>query len=53
MLGPNGEHFKGIPEQVLDLDRIESIFGVQGYHGCIEKEKFFGPLGRFSKDRPE
>jgi iron complex transport system ATP-binding protein len=53
MLGANGAYFEGVPEQVLDLGRIESIFGIQGYHGCIEKEKFFVPLGKFSKDRPE
>ena len=53
MLGSNGVFFEGAPEQVLDLGRIESVFGVQGYHGCIEKEKFFVPLGQYSKDRPQ
>ena len=53
LLGSNGAFFKGLPEQVLDSGRIESIFDVQGYQGRIQKEKFFVPLGRFSKDCPE
>jgi len=53
LLGANEAFFEGPPEQVLDSGRIESIFGVQGHQGRIEKEKFFVPLGQFSKDRPE
>ncbi|MBC8379437.1 MAG: ABC transporter ATP-binding protein [Planctomycetes bacterium] len=53
LLGANEAYFEGPPEQILDSGRIESIFGVQGYQGRIQKEKFFVPLGRFSKDRPE
>ncbi len=52
LLGSDEAFFQGPPEQVLDSGRIESIFGVQGYQGRIQKEKFFVPLGRFSKDRP-
>jgi iron complex transport system ATP-binding protein len=53
LLGANEAFFEGPPERVLDSGRIESTFGVQGYQGRIEKEKFFVPLGQFSKDRPE
>jgi iron complex transport system ATP-binding protein len=52
LLGANETFFEGQPEQVLESGRIESIFGVQGHQGRIQKEKFFVPLGRFSKDRP-
>ncbi len=52
LLGSDEAFFEGPPEQVLDAGRIESIFSVQGYQGRIQKEKFFVPLGRFSKDRP-
>ncbi|MHC4290672.1 MAG: ABC transporter ATP-binding protein [Planctomycetota bacterium] len=52
LLGPDGSYFQGSPEKVLDSSQIQSIFGVQGHQGLIEKRKFFVPLGRFSKDRP-
>lgn len=51
LLGSEGVFFQGPPEQVLDSGRIQSIFGVRGYQGQIEKRKFFVPLGQFSKDR--
>jgi len=53
LLGSDATFFEGLPEQVLDSGRIESGFGVTGYQGRIRKEKFFVPLGRFSKDQPE
>ena len=53
LLGSEATFFEGLPEQVLDSGRIESAFGVRGYQGRIQKEQFFVPLGRFSKDRPE
>ena len=53
LLGANGAFSHGSPEEVLDPGRIESIFGVQGYHGQLRKRKFFIPLGQFSMDRPE
>ncbi|MEN8127964.1 MAG: ABC transporter ATP-binding protein [Planctomycetota bacterium] len=53
LLGPEGDFFQGPPEGVLDSGQIQSIFGVRGYQGQIQKRKFFVPLGQFSKDLPE
>ena len=53
LLGPEGAFFEGPPEEVLDSGQIQSVFGVNGYQGQIQKRNFFVPLGRFSKDRPE
>jgi iron complex transport system ATP-binding protein len=52
LLGTKGAFFQGPPEDILESGQIQSVFGVQGHQGRIEKEKFFLPLGRFSKDRP-
>jgi len=53
LLGSEGAFFQGLPEEVLDSGQIQSIFGVQGHQGQLQKRKFFIPLGRFSMDRPE
>lgn len=52
LLGADGAYFQGIPEEVLDAGRIETVFHVKGYQGLINREKFFVPLGQFSKDHP-
>lgn len=52
LLGSEGKSFQGSPEEVLDIQHIEETFGVKGYQGQIQQEKFFLPLGQFSKDRP-
>ncbi|MHC5082879.1 MAG: ABC transporter ATP-binding protein [Planctomycetota bacterium] len=53
LLAGGGSSCQGSPEEVFDSGQIESVFDVKGYQGRIQKEKFFIPLGRFSKDRPE
>jgi iron complex transport system ATP-binding protein len=53
LLGAEGAFFQGLPEQVLESGQIQSIFGVQGHQGQLQKRKFFIPLGHFSMDRPE
>ena len=53
LLGSGGAFFQGLPEEVLDSGRIQSIFDVYGYQGQLPKRKFFIPLGRFSMDHPE
>lgn len=53
LLGLDGSFSQGPPEEVLDSGQIQSVFGVQGCQGRIQRRKFFVPLGRFSKDRPE
>ena len=53
LLGPNGAFYQGSPENVLKTEQIQSVFGIRGYQGRIQKEKFFIPLGSFSKDRPQ
>jgi iron complex transport system ATP-binding protein len=52
LLGLDGVFFQGPPEQVLDSGQIQSIFGVQGHKGKLQKRNFFIPLGQFSMDRP-
>lgn len=53
LLGTDGRYFQGRPEDILDTHRIKEIFDVKGYQGHVCREKFFIPLGQFSKDRPE
>lgn len=50
LMARGGDCFQGCPEEVLDIAHIERTFGVRGYQGRIVKEKFFLPLGEFSKD---
>ena len=52
LLGSGGTYFQGTPEEVLNAERIEETFSVKGYQGLVCREKFFIPLGKFSKDRP-
>ena len=52
LLGTKGNYFQGSPEEVLAPPRIEEIFHVSGYQGLICREKFFIPLGKYSKDTP-
>ncbi len=52
LLGSGGTYFQGTPEEVLDAERIEETFSVKGYQGLVCREKFFIPLGKFSKDHP-
>ena len=52
LLGSDGSACQGSPEEVFDSGQIESAFDVKGYQGRIQREKFFIPLGRFSKDQP-
>lgn len=52
LLGAGGAYFQGVPEEVLNAERIEAVFSVKGYQGLVCREKFFIPLGRFSKDKP-
>ncbi len=52
LLGTGGTYFQGSPQEVLDVGRIRETFSVKGYQGLISREKFFMPLGEFSKDRP-
>ncbi len=53
LLANNGQYYQGEPKNVLDLAHIERTFDVKGYQGRIQREKFFLPLGRFSKDTAE
>lgn len=53
LLSNEGKSFQGSSEEVLDVRHIEETFGVKGYQGRIRREKFFLPLGRFSKDTAE
>ena len=53
LLANEGRYFHGEPENVLDLAHIEQTFDVKGHQGRIQREKFFLPLGRFSKDTAE
>ncbi len=53
LLGSEGKSYQGSPREVLDVRHIEETFGVKGYQGHIQQEKFFLPLGQFSKDRPQ
>ncbi|MHC4552210.1 MAG: ABC transporter ATP-binding protein [Planctomycetota bacterium] len=50
LLADEGKSYQGSPNEVLDVEHIERTFGVKGYQGRIRNEKFFLPLGRFSKD---
>lgn len=50
LLAGEGTSYQGSPSDVLDAEHIEQTFGVRGYQGRIRNEKFFLPLGRFSKD---
>jgi iron complex transport system ATP-binding protein len=52
LLGADGSYFQGSGREVLDAERIEAIFHVKGHQGLVCREKFFIPLGRFSKDSP-
>lgn len=52
LLGTGGTFFQGSPQAVLDVRRIEEVFHVKGHQGLVCREKFFIPLGQFSKDRP-
>jgi iron complex transport system ATP-binding protein len=53
LLGEKGAYFHGLPGEVLNPAQIQAVFGVRGYQGRIDKERFFMPLGNFSKDTPE
>lgn len=52
LLGADGRSFQGPPENVLNAQQIGEIFHVKVHQGLVCREKFFIPLGRFSKDRP-
>ncbi len=51
LLGSEGTYFQGQPDEVLTEKRIEHIFHVKGYQGRLSRQKFFLPLGQYSKDR--
>lgn len=52
LMASGGTSVQGDPSEVINIERIQSFFGVKGYHGTLKKEKFFIPLGDFSKDSP-
>lgn len=52
LLGTDGTYFHGSPETVLDASRIEEIYNVKVHQGLVYRERFFVPLGQYSKDTP-
>jgi len=52
LLATDGNCYKGTGRDVLGPETIEKVFGVTGFAGRIGTEKFFLPLGEFSRDRP-
>ncbi len=52
LLATDGNCYKGTGRDVLGAETIEKVFGVTGFAGRIGTEKFFLPLGKFARDRP-
>jgi len=49
MCAGTGYH-RGTCREVFSKDRIEEVFGVEGFTGQVGCENFFLPLGKFAKD---
>ncbi|KPL23859.1 MAG: hypothetical protein AMJ75_05110 [Phycisphaerae bacterium SM1_79] len=50
LLGPDSSYQYGYAADVFSAEQIERVFGVRGFTGRIDREKFFIPLGKFAKD---
>ena len=50
LLGADSSYSVGPCREVLSLEQIERVFGVQTFAGSMGQEKFFIPLGKFAKD---
>ncbi len=50
LLGADSSYHIGKIEDVFFPEQIEKVFGVRIFTGSIGQEKFFLPLGKFSKD---
>ncbi|MCI0498074.1 MAG: ABC transporter ATP-binding protein [Planctomycetales bacterium] len=52
LLGTDGAYIQGTPQTVLNCRQIEEIFEIKVFQGTVRREKFFVPLGHYSKDAP-
>ena len=50
LLGADSSYQYGYAADVFSAEQIERVFGVRGFTGRINHEKFFIPLGKFAKD---
>ncbi|MHC4691689.1 MAG: ABC transporter ATP-binding protein [Planctomycetota bacterium] len=50
LLGADSSYQYGYAADVFSAEQIERVFGVRGFTGRIDREKFFIPLGKFAKD---
>ena len=50
LLAGDGGYEAGRAREVLCAEQIEKVFGVRIFAGSVGQEKFFIPLGKFSKD---
>jgi len=50
LLGAEGFYRYGCPKDVFSTEQIERVFGVRTFAGKVGREKFFIPLGKFTKD---
>jgi len=50
LLGPNHTYLAGKTSEVLSKNQVEDFFGVSTFSANVGQQKFFLPLGKFSKD---
>lgn len=53
LIGQDGHSMAGKPESLLTADAIRQFFSIRVHEGLVCTEKFFIPLGNYSKDRPK
>jgi iron complex transport system ATP-binding protein len=51
LLGPGSSYRYGCTKDVLSIEQITKVFGVEIYSGKVDQEHFFIPLGKLAKDR--